>query len=96
MAEQRSLAVRQHSRKPSPLLTQFGISNGIDLSVHEPKAPALKASVNPPLGKTQGEQLPLRHDPMLPLSKRSDLPPSPNPIALPLGACLTWTTHTGG
>ena len=96
MAEQCSLAVGKHSRDPSSLRAQLGVSNDIDLAVHQPQAPALETALNRALRKTQGDQLPLRDDPMLLLGERRDFPLSLNSLASPARACLTWTTHTGG
>jgi hypothetical protein len=70
--------------------------NSKDLTVHEPKAPALEATLNRSLREAQSDQLPLSHDSMLPFGESPDLPLSPDPIAPPCLACLTWTTHIGG
>ncbi len=96
VAEQRSLAVSKDCREPSSLLAQAQTPDSKDLTVHESKAPALEASLDRPLREAQGDQLPLRHDPMLPLGESRDLPFPPRPAAPPRQGCLTWTTHIGG
>jgi hypothetical protein len=53
VAEQRSLTVGQHGRKPSSLLAQSRVAYGVDLTVHQSKPPALKAPLNRVLRKPQ-------------------------------------------
>ena len=96
MAEQRPLAVSKDCREPPPVLARSQMSDSKDLTVHEPKAPALEAALNRPLREAQSDQLPLRHDPVLSLGESHDLPFPSDPLAPPCPACLTWTTHMGG
>lgn len=70
--------------------------DGIDLSVHQPKAPALEAALDGAPRKAERDQLPLCNDSMLPLGKGHDLPLPSDSVAPPVQTCLTLTTHTGG
>lgn len=64
--------------------------------MHQLEAPAFQAALNRALREAHGSQLSLRDDPMLPLGESHDLPLSPNSVASPTRACLTWTTHVRG
>ncbi|HEX3324284.1 MAG TPA: hypothetical protein VHR65_03975 [Solirubrobacterales bacterium] len=67
MAEQSCFAVGKNRREPSTLPGQNRMPDGIDLTVHQPEAPALEAALNFALRKAKGDQLPLRHNAVLPL-----------------------------
>lgn len=55
MTEQSRVSICEQRRDPLAALAQLRTSDGIDLPVHQPKAPALKASLNFALRKTQDD-----------------------------------------
>lgn len=61
VAEQRSLAIRQNCRKPSPLEAQMWVTDGIDAAMHNSQASICKSALELRWSEADRKQLPPGH-----------------------------------
>jgi hypothetical protein len=72
MAQQSARAAREHGSEQAPLGSQQRVADRVDTAVYTVQAPARHSLLDRAAAEIEGDEVAVRHEPVLPARERSD------------------------